>query len=122
MSQLALANAGDVRVKDMARMLIMDHTAMLKELEIAARDTGTPVPPDLKLDADKQAKIDALKAKPKKSAEFDALYTADMRKAHDDSLALLKSYQQSGKSEKVKAWASKVLPIVQKHRDMLYAI
>jgi len=35
---------------------------------------------------------------------------------------MLKAYQQSGTSEKLKAWAAKAQPTVQKHRDAIYAM
>jgi putative membrane protein len=118
--QLAVASGGDAKVKEFGRMMVSDHGAALKELEAASAGMNAAVPALPALDPERQAKLDALKSK--KGAEFDAAYKADMKKAHDDTLAMLKAYQQSGKSEKLKAWATKILPTVQKHRDAIYAM
>ena len=118
--ELAAANGADAKVKAFGRMMVSDHGTALKELEAASQSMNAAVPAQPALDPERQAKLDALKAR--KGAEFDAAYKADMRKAHDDTLAMLKGYQKSGTSEKLRAWALKVMPTVQKHRDTIYAM
>jgi putative membrane protein len=118
--ELAATNGGDAKVKAFGRMMVTDHSAALKELEAASQGVNAGVPAQPALDPERQAKLDSLKTK--KGAEFDVAYKADMRKAHDDTLAMLKAYQQSGTSEKLKAWATATLPTVQTHRDAIYAM
>jgi putative membrane protein len=118
--ELAAANGGDAKVKAFGRMMTTDHAKALKELEAASQGINAGVPPQPALDLERQTKLDTLKAK--KGAEFDAAYKADMKKAHDDTLAMLKAYQKSGTSEKLKAWATATLPTVQTHRDAIYAM
>jgi putative membrane protein len=118
-AQLAVAQGGDPRLKEFARTMVLDHGAALKDLEAAARAAGVTVP-DKKFDEVHQAKINAISRK--KGADFDQQYRADQRQAHDDAIGLLVAYQQSGKSEQLKAWAIKMLPVVRKHREAVGAL
>jgi putative membrane protein len=76
--------------------------------------------PDRKFDETQQARINALARK--KGGDFDQQYRADQRQAHDDAITLLVAYQQSGKSEQLRAWAIKALPVVRKHREAIGAL
>jgi putative membrane protein len=118
-AQLALAHGADPRLKEFARTMVLDHGAALKDLESAARMAGVTLP-DKKFDETHQAKINAISRK--KGADFDQQYRADQRQAHDDAIALLIAYQQSGKSEQLRAWAIKALPVVRQHREAIRAL
>jgi putative membrane protein len=118
-AQLALAHGSDPRLKEFARTMMMDHGAALKDLEAAARMAGVTLP-DRKFDEIHQAKINAISRK--KGGDFDQQYRADQRQAHDDAIALLAVYQQSGKSEQLRAWTIKALPVVRQHRAAIGAL
>jgi putative membrane protein len=118
-AQLALAQVSDPRLKEFARTMVMDHGVALKDLETAARMAGVTVP-DRKLDEAHQARINALSRK--KDTDFDQQYRADQRRVHDEAIALLIAYQQSGKSEQLRAWTIKMLPVVRQHRAALGAL
>ena len=118
-AQLALAQGSDPRLKEFARTMVLDHGAALKDLETAARMAGVTLP-DKKFDEIHQAKINAISRK--KGADFDQQYRADQRQAHDDAIALLVAYQQTGKSEQLRAWAIKALPVVRQHREAIGAL
>ena len=118
-AQLALAQGSDPWLKEFARTMVMDHGVALKDLETAARMAGVTLP-DRKFDETRQAKIIAISRK--KGADFDQQYRADQRQAHDDAIALLVAYQQSGRSEQLRAWAIKALPVVRKHREAIGAL
>ena len=118
-AQLALAQGSDPRLKEFARTMVMDHGVALKDLETAARMAGVTVP-DRKFDETHQAKINAISRK--KGADFDQQYRADQRQAHDEAIALLVAYQQSGRSEQLRAWAIKTLPVVRQHREAIGAL
>jgi putative membrane protein len=115
-AQLALAQGSAPRLKEFARTMVMDHGAALKDLETAARMAGVTIP-DKKLDEVHQARINAISRK--KGADFDQQYRTDQRQAHDEAIALLVSYQQSGRSEQLRAWTIKMLPVVRKHREAI---
>ena len=118
-AQLALAQGSDPRLKEFARTMVLDHGAALKDIETAARMAGVTLP-EKKFDETHQAKINAISRK--KGTDFDQQYRADQRQAHDDAIALLVAYQQSGRSEQLKAWAIKTLPVVRKHREAIAAL
>jgi putative membrane protein len=115
-AQLALAQGSDPGLKDFARTMIMDHGAALKDLETAARMAGVTVP-DRKFDEAHQVTISAISRK--KGTDFDQQYRADQRQAHGEAIALLVAYQQSGRSEQLRAWVIKMLPVVRKHREAI---
>jgi putative membrane protein len=118
-AQLALAQGSDPRLKEFARTMVMDHGVALKDLETAAGMAGVTLP-GRKLDEVPQARLDALSRK--KGADFDQHYRADQRQAHDEAIALLVAYQQSGRSEQLRAWTIKMLPVVRKHREAIGAL
>jgi putative membrane protein len=118
-AQLTLAQGSDPRLKEFARTMVMDHGVALKDLETAARMAGVTVP-DRKLDEAHQARINAVSRK--KGADFDQQYRADQRQVHDEAIALLVAYQQSGRSEQLRAWAIKMLPVVRQHRQAIGAL
>ena len=115
-AQLALAQGSDPRLKEFARTMVMDHGMALKDLEAASRMAGVTLP-DRKFDETHQARINAISRK--KGADFDQQYRADQWQAHDDAITLLVAYQRSGKSEQLRAWAIKALPVVRKHRETI---
>ena len=118
-ARLALAQGSDPRLKEFARAMMMDHGAALKDLEAVARTAGVSLP-GREFDEPYQAKINALARK--KGADFDQQYRADQRQAHDDAIVLLVAYQQGGRSEQLKAWAIKALPVVRQHREAIGAL
>jgi putative membrane protein len=99
--------------------MVMDHGVAVKDLETAARMAGVTVP-DRKLDEAHQARINTLSRK--KGADFDQQYRADQRQVHDEAIALLVAYQRSGRSEQLRAWAIKMLPVVRQHRAAIGAL
>ena len=118
-ARLALAQGSDPRLKEFARTMVMDHGMALKDLEAASRMAGVTLP-DRKFDEAHQAKINAISRK--KGADFDQQYRADQRQAHDDAITLLVAYQRSGKSEQLRAWVIKALPVVRQHRETIGAL
>jgi putative membrane protein len=113
-SKLAQSQASGAKVKDFAAMLVKDHTNSTNELKsVAAKENITLVPPAL--DADKQAKLDALKAA--SGEDFDRLYISQQIPAHEQALQLMQGYAAGGDNAAVKAFASKTAPVIQKHLD-----
>lgn len=91
-AQLALAQGSDPRLKEFARTMVWDQGAGINAISR------------------------------KKGADFDQQYRADQRQAHDDAIALLVTYQQSSRSEQLRARAIKMLPVVRKHREAIGAL
>lgn len=98
-------------------MMVTDHTRSSQEMKalIDQRDFAEPIP--ARLDAEHQAMLDRLKQA--KGDAFDREYMSQQMTAHRKALALHQGYAQTGDDAELKAFAAKVIPVVQKHHDML---
>jgi putative membrane protein len=115
--QLALTQASDPKLKEIAQIMIKDHEAALGELRAAARAAGVTLPADIAPDATHQAKINAIRNR--KGSDFDQAYRTDLVQSHDQALALLDTYSRTGGNEQLKAWATKSLAVVRRHQQHL---
>lgn len=98
-------------VKDFGAMMVKDHTKSSADLKAAAAQVdGVTVPAALM--PKHQANLDALKAA---GDNFDTLYKQQQRAAHQEALALLRSFAAAGDAEPLKAFASKTAPVVEGH-------
>jgi putative membrane protein len=96
-------------------MLVTDHTKSSSDLKVAAAKAEPPITPPTALPADKQAKLDSLKAA--SGADFDKLFIDQQIEAHTKALDLLNSYAAGGSSEPLKAFATTASSVVQGHLD-----
>ena len=117
-AELALARAGDAKLKEFARMMLTDHKAALQELEAAAKVAGVAMPTEPALDQSHATKIAALESR-KDSTNFDQAYRTDQMHAHQQAVTLLEMYQRTGTKNSLRVWATKTLPVVKKHLEML---
>lgn len=117
-AELAVAQGGDPKLKDFARMMLSDHKKALADLETAAKQAGVSMPTASTLDQTHATKLSSLEAR-KDQAEFDKAYRGDQIQAHQQTVALLETYQRTGANEPLRAWAATTLPVVNKHLDML---
>lgn len=117
-AELALARAGDARLKEFARMMLTDHKAALRELEAAAKEAGVAMPTEPALDQSHATKIAALESR-KDPTNFDQAYRTDQMHAHQQAVTLLEMYQRTGTKNSLRVWATKTLPVVKKHLEML---
>jgi putative membrane protein len=113
-SQLAATKSASPAIKAYAAMLIAEHTKSTNELTAAAAQGTPPVTPAPKLTAEQQANLDALDKAPK-GAAFDKLYAQLQVPSHQNTLALLQGYAVRGDQPMLKTFASKTVPVVQKH-------
>ena len=113
--KLASTKASDAGVKSFAQMLVADHTKSSAELKARAGELSPALTPPTTLPADKQAKIDALKAA--SGADFDRLFLSQQVDAHSAALDLLRGYSAGGDAAPLKAFADKTAPVVQAHLD-----
>lgn len=115
--QLALKQASDAKLKEIAQLMIKDHEAALAELQIAAGIAGVALPPDIAPDAAHQAKIAAIRNR--KGVDFDQAYRNDLVQSHQAATTLLDTYAQTGGNAELKAWATKTLAVVRRHQQHL---
>jgi putative membrane protein len=113
-SQLAATKSASPAIKAYAAMLIAEHTKSTNELTAAAA-AGTPaLTPSPTMTAEQQANLNALDKAPK-GAAFDKLYAQLQVPSHQNTLALLQGYAVRGDQPMLKTFASKMVPVVQKH-------
>ncbi len=98
----------------------MDHGMALKDLETAARMAGVTLP-DRKFDETHQAKINAISTQEGRRLRPTILAPTSGRPMTTRSRCWSPT-SRAGKSEQLKAWAIKALPVVRKHREAIGAL
>lgn len=109
--QAAEAQGTNEKIKALGKMMVTDHTKANDELKSWAASAGHTLP--MALDADKQKKIDDLKAK--KGADFDKAYADMMVMDHKTTIDLFKKQAANGSDEALKSFATKTLPTLEHH-------
>jgi len=111
-SKLAEQKASDAGVKEMASMMVKDHTAANAELMQLAGAKGITLP--AKLPADKQAIIKKLSGR--SGAAFDRDYMRIVGISdHQKDVKLFESNSRSTKDPELKAFIDKTLPTLRQH-------
>jgi len=110
-SELAVKQSDDAAVKKFAEHMITDHMKAGEEMKPAAAADKVEVPTEL--DAEHQAKLDALRAVDKNS--FDKMYKAEQLKAHETAVTLFSVYSANGEAGELKTFATKTLPTLTEH-------
>lgn len=105
-------------VKAFAKMLIADHTAANAKLDVLVSQAEGSVPDAL--DEEHQKMIDALKDA--EDANFNSLYLAQQRTAHEAALKLHENYAAGGDDAAFKAFAADSAETVTKHLDHLKSL
>jgi putative membrane protein len=122
-SELALQRATGAPLKEFAQMMVTDHTAAnneLKDLIGSGRVAEVTHVPSA-LDADHQAKLEALKAAANGPA-FDAKYHELQLEGHRQAVALFEAQSTGGTNASLKDWATKTLPKLKEHLTRIEAI
>ena len=98
---------GSAKVKDYAKMLVTDHTAMGKKVKDAAGTsvTAPTTPPDTSMLDGKTGK------------DFDKAFVDQMVTDHQSAVALFDNASKNASTDKAKKLASDALPKLQKHLD-----
>jgi putative membrane protein len=114
-STSALEKAESPEVKGFAQMMIADHGKSSEELLAAVQESGLDITPPGAMAEKHQQQFDALNGA--NVTDFDAAYIDAQVAAHEEALALMKSYSEGGDNEALKAHATKTLPVVQMHYE-----
>ena len=112
-SKVALQNAKSDEVKQFAQQMIDDHTKAGEEMMSAAQKDGITETPRA-MTAKHQAKMTELNASATGDT-FDATYIALQTEAHEEAVALFKSY--AGKPGALGEFAGKTLPTLEQHLE-----
>lgn len=106
-SKLAEKDASSKDVKDFAKMLVTDHTALDQKVKAAGgKDVTAPTAP-----ADTSA-VDG-----KTGKDFDKAYVDAMVSDHQKAIAMFENASKNASTDKAKKLASDTLPALHKHLD-----
>ena len=119
-AKLAVANGMSADVEDFAAEMIKAHTESTGKIKAAAAQAEPAITPDPALTKDQND--DLAKLAKLKGAEFDKEYIDGQVDAHQEALALMRSYADSGDVPSLKATAGEIAPIVSHHLDMAKAL
>jgi putative membrane protein len=114
---LALRRASSPQVRELARMMLADHTTSAHHLQAALEmneTQGVKTPP-VELDTHRRKMIENLQASP--DDKFDAMYLDQQLLAHDETLTLLTKYYQDGDNAQLRSVAAGAAPVVYRHRQ-----
>lgn len=114
-SQTVLQTTKDPKVKSFAQMMIKDHTKSTAQLKAAA--LTAKVKPKPMLTPAQTEMLTQLKAET--GTARDQAYIAQQKTAHGQALTIHQSFAQGGKNMALKAVATRVVPVVQHHIEML---
>lgn len=120
LGHLAQKRAGSEYVKQYGRDLVADHEAADKKvLEAAAKEKVIATNPIPAVDKPAEAKeAEVMKAlENKEGAAFDQAFTAEMAKAHGDTIAFLTAKEQELKGSPTADLIAQILPTLHKHKD-----
>lgn len=118
LSKMALPKIKDAAVKQFAQQMVADHTRANNELKQLATKKNVTLPTEL----DAEHKAAAADMNSMSGADFDKDYVNAMIADHEKAVALFQSQAGSGTDADSKAFATKTLPTLQKHLDMIKAI
>lgn len=109
--QMAQDQASRSDVKDFGRTLVQDHTQAYNDLSQLAQQVGFSLPNGINTGKDPRiAQLVKLKG-----AQFDRTFCADEIAAHRGAIAIFKREAEHGTNPDVKAYAAKMVPILEKH-------
>jgi putative membrane protein len=97
--------------------MIVDHTANTHHLLAALEmneTRGVPAPPQV-LDARRSTMIKHLREAPDES--FDSTYASQQVMAHEETVALMRSYASAGDNPQLRSLAQSALPVVERHLE-----
>ena len=114
-SQLVM-NSANPKIKDYANMMVRDHTKSTADVKAAAMKAGLhPAAP--MLNPMQQTMIANLKKV--SGTARDTMYLSQQKASHNQALALHEDYSKNGTSAPLKMAATKIVPVVKSHIQML---
>jgi len=105
-------------VQAFADKMIDDHTAAGEKMKAAAAKDGV-TPPTKMAEKDKAA-LEKLQATD--GADFDQAYLSVQATAHDQAVALFKTFSTQGEESALRDFAAETLPVLQEHQAMVHEL
>jgi putative membrane protein len=112
--QMALKRSHDRSVRQLAKQLIADHSKSSSEMTALVARNDMQAPPSRLMSAHQQ-ELDMLS----RAGHFDREFLSAQEKAHADGIALFQQYSTTGGNADLRNFATKTLPVLQKHYDMV---
>lgn len=112
--QVAEGQASRADVKDCAKTLVQDHTQSYEQLTELAAKTGVSIPTGI--DAAKNPQLKQLVRL--KGNRFDQQFDKDEIADHQRVLATYKREAAHGQNPELKAYAAKMVPVLEKHLSL----
>lgn len=111
LGQLALRQAQNAQVKDLARTLVDDHSKVTQQLMELAEKKGVDVPRNL--DREHRSRVDTLANR--SGREFETAFVNEAIQDHQKDLELFQNQAQNGQDPDLKALAEKTVPALREH-------
>lgn len=115
LGRLAVQRGASDAVKQHGAQMVEEHTQVNQELMQLAMQKGVEVPREM--NSQNKALTDRLSAL--SGTSFDAAYKQAMLDSHRQAIALFQAQSQQGQDPELKAWATKTLPNLQAHLQMV---
>ncbi len=112
MAKMATQKSKNSEVKHAATTIINDHTAMNKDLKALASKKNARVPDNTSAMSDMNST----------GADFDKMWVSQMLSGHESKISELEGVINSTQDADIKNAATKALPKIKLHRDMLAKI
>jgi putative membrane protein len=113
LARLAQQNAQSQRVKNFAAMIVKEHSKANEELRTIASNKNFTFPAAME-NADNN-EINDLQEE--RGADFDRKFMDQMVDDHEKSVEKFKKQAEDGKDPELKAYATKILPVLIAHQD-----
>jgi putative membrane protein len=118
LGKMAVQFGQSAAVKEFGQRMIDDHSKANAELMQLASTKGITLPTEL----DQKHRNQANKLQRMKGAEFDSAYAKMMLKDHSDDVEDFEKQSTRGEDPDLKAFATKSLPTLQEHLQMVRAL
>ena len=113
--RIAAERSSNPRIRASGEQMVTDHTKAGNELKPIAAAANIAVPTTL--DERHRGMIDNLRGAT--NEDFDRVYLQQQEAAHNETVSLLENFERMGDNEPLKAWATKTLPVVRHHQQMV---
>lgn len=114
MAELAVEKGHSEEVKNLAAMLVKDHTQANQELGAIAKAKGIEIPMPGEKEKEKLAVLSA-----KSGADFDKAFLAEMKECHKKGIHLYEETSSEAKDKDLKAYIDKTLPVLRTHAEQV---
>jgi putative membrane protein len=111
--RIAVERTTNAELRQFAQRMIDHHTKASNDFRAALKQGNVAAPANLALDERRQGLIDNLRQA--SAQDFDTVYRNQQVAAHEEALALHRTYAENGDNQALRAAATAMVPIVEQH-------